>query len=127
MGPAQIQNSVQVINVKWDKERDKTGRAVLLLQIINGTNGILRSIEADPLMTDTWQPLLFDPPIDPREKRNIEFGVLLAPDGKPQETLGFPPDKRWQNQSNMHRNADIQPFNRQATFAQEARTWIFDK
>jgi len=74
-----------------------------------------------------WRFFNFDPPLYPGEVKELSVKVPLARDGKPRETQGRAIEKRWNRKGPFHRNVDTLPFKRTAVFAQEARSWIFEK
>jgi|GEM_PF-6629557 len=127
MSPEQVGNAIQVMPVKWDLKATTNARAILILEITNGTNGILKNLEVDPMNSEKWRPLAFDPPIYPLESKTVAIDVPLGSDQKPNETKGRTTKKRWHTVPNRRREVDIRPFNRIATFAQEGRSWIFAK
>lgn len=127
MSPKQIQNGVQITSNEWDKKATTKSLAVLVFQVKNDTNTIIRSLEIDPMSEGNWRFFNFDPPLYPGEVKELSVKVPLARDGKPRETQGRAIEKRWNRKGPFHRNVDTLPFKRTAVFAQEARSWIFEK
>jgi hypothetical protein len=121
----QKHDGIQVMGKSWDNEASNSNRSVLLVEISNRTNSLLKAIEIDPLKSGTWRPVSFDPPVFPLEAVTIAVNIPLSEDGKPLETKGHPDDKRWHTGGTLHRDADLRPFDRTATFAQEGRSWVF--